>query len=117
VLATAPVLGTALVLATALGELREPRSGRRSGSFPLERNEPSSAEEGRAPAPWRAPAPPAAAMATAMAIGPAVLVVLDCAEAMLVGVAETGRHVGEEVLRGSAAYMVEAATPALKDDG
>ena len=56
-------------------------------------------------------------MATAIASGPAVLVVLDCAEAMLVGVAETGRHVGEEVLRGSAAYMVEAATPALKDDG
>jgi hypothetical protein len=72
-------------------------------------------------------------MATAIASGPAVLVVLDCAEAMLVGVAEamlvgvaeammvgvaeTGRHVGEEVLRGSAAYMVEAATPALKDEG
>jgi len=64
-------------------------------------------------------------MATAIAIGPAVLVVLDCAEAMLVGVAEAmlvgvaeaGRQVGEEVLRGSAAYMVEAATPALKDEG
>jgi hypothetical protein len=60
-----------------------------------------------------------------MASGPAVLVVLDCAVAMLVGVAEampvgvagTGRQVGEEVLRGSAAYMVEAATPALKDEG
>jgi len=73
-------------------------------------------------------------MATAIASGPAVLVVLDCAEAMLVGVAEAmlvgvaeaGRQVGEEVLdkalgeevlRGSAAYMVEAATPALKDEG
>jgi hypothetical protein len=61
-----------------------------------------------------------------MASDPAVLVVLDCAEAMLVGVAEAGRQVGEEVLdtalgeevlRGSAAYMVEAATPALKDEG
>jgi len=65
-------------------------------------------------------------MATAIASGPAVLVVLDCAVAMLVGVAEAGRQVGEEVLdkalgeevlRGSAAYMVEAATPALKDEG
>jgi hypothetical protein len=82
-------------------------------------------------------------MATAIASGPAVRVVLDCAEAMLVGVAEAmlvgvaeaGRQVGEEVLdkalgeevldkalgeevlRGSAAYMVEAATPALKDEG
>ena len=65
-------------------------------------------------------------MATAIASGPAVLVVLDCAEAMLVGVAEASRQVGEEVLdkalgeevlRGSAAYMVEAATPALKDEG
>lgn len=56
-------------------------------------------------------------MAMATAIGPAVLVVLDCAEDLLVGVAETGRQEGDEELRGSAAYMVEAATPALRDEG